>query len=134
VSVGTPSGDPAMAVLSATWGANGKFGGPQSMPVSANLASSIGTDCDGAGFDFSGLSGSVTWKGFMTLNKIADKQRVGTAVTIEVGVKARAAAVSGDVALVVGTTGAWIDDGDGVVNGVDEFRCFGNASTWVNIL
>ena len=84
VSNGVQSGNPALSVGKAKWGANGKFGGPQGMPVSSNLASAIGTDCDTAGFDFSGVSGSVTWKGFMTLNKIADKQKVGTSTTIDV--------------------------------------------------
>jgi hypothetical protein len=133
VSNGVQSGNPALSVGKAKWGANGKFGGPQGMPVSSNLASAIGTDCDTAGFDFSGVSGSVTWKGFMTLNKIADKQKVGTSTTIDVAIKAISAAAHGDMVLVVGATGAWIDDGDGVVNSSDEFDCSGNATTWVNI-
>jgi hypothetical protein len=69
----------------------------------------------------------------MTLNKIADKQKVGTSTTIEVGLKAIAASAHGDTVLVIGATGAWIDDGDGVVNSSDEFDCSGNATRWVNI-
>jgi hypothetical protein len=135
VSVGEPSGDPALSVGKAKWGANGKFGGPQSMPVSSSLASAIDAsgDCNGLGLDFSSVS-SLAWKGFMTLNKIADKQKVGTSTTIDVGIKAKSAATSADAVFVLGVTGAWIDDGDGVVNSSDEFDCIGYASTWLNIV
>jgi hypothetical protein len=134
VSAGLNTSDPALTIGKATWGANGKFGGPQNMLVSSTLPGAIGSDCDGEGFDYSGVSGSLTWKGFLTANKIGDKQKVSTSTTIDVVVKAIKAAPKGDFALVIGTTGAWIDDGDGLVNSPDTFICTGNASTYINIL
>ena len=133
VANGSPSGNPALAVQKAQWGVNGKFGGPQSMPTSAALAGAIGTDCDTSGFSFSGLSGSVTWKGFVTLNPIADKRDPTKTSVIDVGVKAISAATANDTANVIGLTGAWEDDGDGIINAPDSFICTGNATTSVFI-
>ena len=123
-----------VAVGKATWGVNKKFGGPQSMPVSSLLPTSIGTDCDTSGFSFSGISSTLTWKGFVTLNKIGDHQLVTQKSVIQVGVKARATATPHDIVTVVGLTGAWIDDGDGIMNAPDSFECTGNASTSLFII
>ena len=133
VADGSPSGNPALTVQKAKWGVNGKFGGPQNMPVSTALAGAIGTDCDTSGFSFSGLTGSVTWKGFVTLNPIGDKRDPSKTSVIDVGIKAISAATSHDTANVVGLTGAWVDDGDGIINGPDSFICTGNATTSVFI-
>jgi hypothetical protein len=133
VMVGVSNTDD-LAVGKATWGANGKFAGPQNMPVSASLATSIGTDCDGSGFTFADMSAVVTWKGFITLGKIADRQRVTEVATVNVALKAKAGATSADPVLVAGLTGAWIDDGNGIMGSEDNFYCTGNATTFVNIL
>ena len=130
VGVDTPAD---VTVGKARWGVNGKFGGPQSMPVSSALSGAIGTDCDTSGFSFSGLSGSVTWKGFVTLNPIADKRAVTKTSVIDVGIKATSGATPDDTVNVVGLTGAWVDDGDGIINAPDSFVCTGNASTSIFI-
>jgi len=131
VGVDTPAD---LGVGKAVWGANGKFGGPQNMPVSSTLAGAVGTDCDTSGFSFSGLTaGGVTWKGFVTLNPIADRKAVTLTSRIDVGIKAKGTATPNDTVNVVGLTGAWVDDGDGVINAPDSFICTGNASTSVFI-
>ena len=138
VSVGETSGNPALNVKKATWGTNGAFGGPYAMAGSPNLASSIDSAgaCSGIGYDFSGGS-SLAWKGFMTPNKVNDRQKVGTSVNIDVGVAAKSAATSGDWAEVAGVTGVWIDSTSsglvGTPDSADEFDCTGNASAFINI-
>jgi hypothetical protein len=131
VGVDTPSD---VSVGKATWGVNKKFGGPQNMPVSSVLPTSIGTDCDTTGFTFSGISSTLTWKGFVTLNPMPDHQAVTQKSVIQVVVKAKGTATHQDTVTVVGLTGAWLDDGDGIVNAPDTFACTGNASTSLFII
>jgi hypothetical protein len=135
---GTPSGNPAVTVKKAKWGTNGTFGGPFAMAVSPGLAGAIdgAGACTNLGYDFSGGSGQ-SWKGFMTPNKVNDRQKVGTSVTIDVGITAKLAATSGDFVGLAGVTGVWIDSSSsgvvGVPDSADEFDCTGNANTFVNI-
>ena len=131
VGVDTPSD---VSVGKATWGVNKKFGGPQNMPVSSVLPTSISTDCDTTGFTFSGISSTLTWKGFVTLNPMPDHQAVTQKSVIQVVVKAKGTATHQDTVTVVGLTGAWLDDGDGIVNAPDTFACTGNASTSLFII
>jgi hypothetical protein len=118
----------------ATWnsGKNKNFGKAQSMPVASSLAGAIGTDCDSNGLTYSTISG-ITWKGFITLNPVNDKQLVGQTLTIKVGLKATAGATHKDSVTVMGITGAWQDDGDGLMNAPDSFLCTGNATTTIYI-
>jgi hypothetical protein len=138
VNTGVTSGDSDLTVKKAKWGTNGAFGGPYAMAVSPSLASSIdgAGACTGLGYDFSG-GGSQTWKGFMTPNKVNSRQKVGTSVTIDVGIAAKNAATSGDFVPVAGVTGVWIDNASGGLVGApdstDEFDCMGNASAFINI-
>ncbi len=111
---------------------NKKFAPKQSMPVSSALATAIGTDCDQNGFTYSTITG-VTWKGFITLNPVNDKQLVSQTVAIQVGLKVKAGAAHHDNVSVIGLTGAWSDDGDGIVNAPDTFLCSGNATTFLFI-
>ena len=129
VGVDTPAD---VSIQSAKWGTNGKFGGPLNMPASSALVGAIGTDCDTSGFSFSGLTG-ITWKGFVTSNPINDRQLVGQTSVMEVGLKALSAATRKDNVSVIGFTGAWIDDGDGLLNAPDTFVCTGNGSTFLYI-
>jgi hypothetical protein len=129
VGVDTPAD---VSIQGSKWGTNGKFGGPLNMPVSSSLATSIGTDCDASGFTYSTLTG-ITWKGFITPNPINDRQLVGQTAVIQVGLKAKAGATHKDNVSVIGLTGAWLDDGDGILNSVDSFLCTGNGSTFMYI-
>jgi len=125
VGVDTPAD---VTVGKSTWGTNGNFGGPLSMPVSNALSGSIGTDCDLNGFAYSSLTG-ITWKGFVTSNPVADKQDVSKKAAIEVVLKTTSGASAGDNVTVIALTGAWVDDGDGILNAPDSFACTGNGTT-----
>jgi hypothetical protein len=125
VGVDTPAD---ATVGKATWGTNGAFGGPLNMPVSSALAGAIGTDCDNNGFAYSTLTG-ITWKGFVTSNPVADKQAVAKKAVVQVVVKTTPGATSGDNVSVIALTGAWVDDGDGILNAPDTFACTGNGTT-----
>ncbi len=131
VLVGVPTGGP-LSVGKATWGTNGTFGGPQSMPAAGGLAAAIdlaGT-CSSNGITFDNIT-NTTWKGFLTLNPVNDKGKVGMKTITQVVVKAASDATSGSQP-VVGVTGAWLDGGDGLLDGNDDiFGCTGIA--WVNV-
>jgi hypothetical protein len=121
-------------VGSATWGTNGNFGGPKPMVVQAGLFAGIGTDCDGGSFTLSALGG-LTWKGYTTQTMVRDKGLVGLSAAIQIGVKAKNAATSGDSIQVVGVTGVWVDTGgEGAITGDDTFLCTGNGSGAMNII
>ena len=75
----------------------------------------------------------MTWKAFVTLNPIADRKAVTLTSRIDVGIKAKATATPNDTVNLIGLTGAWLDDGDGILNAPDSFICTGNASTSVFI-
>jgi hypothetical protein len=125
-----------IGVGKATWNVkkNNVFAPIQNMPASTAVATSIGTQCDTTGFSFSGISGSVTWKGFITLNPVSDKKAVGQTVVIQVGIKAKSTATHDDTVNVVGLTGMWVDsNSDGIVNPPDSFLCSGNATTSIFI-
>ena len=111
----------------AKWDTKGNFNGPQAMVVQSGLLTAIGTSCDAPGFSLSGLSG-LTWKGFATQTNVNDKGLVSKTAQIQVGIKAKGAATSGDNVQVIGVTGMWDDStGDGVT-GDDAFACTGNGS------
>jgi predicted small secreted protein len=117
----------------ATWGTNGKFGGPKAMVVQAGLYTDLGTDCDGSALTLSGLS-SYTWKGYTTQTQVRDKGLVAESAVIQIGLKAKNGATSGDPVQVIGVTGIWGDTtGDGV-SPDDTFLCTGNGAGAVNII
>ena len=129
--VGVDNPDDLVA-QSATWGANGEFGGPKAMVVQAGLYTDIGTDCDSPALTLSALT-SLTWKGYTTQNKVSDKGAVSKTSVIEIGLKAKKDAGSGDVVEVIAVTGVWGDaTGDGV-SADDAFICTGNGAGGVNI-
>jgi hypothetical protein len=129
IGIDTPAD---LSAGNATWGTNGKFGGPKAMVVQSGLLAAIGTSCDGTGFTLTALS-ALTWKGYATQNQVNDKQLVAQKSEIEIGLKAKSGALSGDVVEVVGVTGLWQDDtGDGVTAD-DTFLCTGNAAGGVTI-
>jgi hypothetical protein len=136
VSPGESSGTDALTIKKATWGTNGTFGGPKSMPVSSGFAATLDAagDCSSLGYDFSSGSG-LAWKGFLTAGKVKDKQKVGTSVYIDIGLAAKSSATSGDVVEVLAVTGAWIDSNtSGTVDSADEFDCAGNTTSFINIV
>jgi hypothetical protein len=120
-----------LRVTKARWGTNGTFGGPYPLGVSANLATTIGSDCQSNGFDLSSVTG-VTWKGFVTPTSINDRNRVNKDVIVQAGVKAVDGATTGDWP-VIGVTGAWADDGDGTPEASDDFLCTGVSQVSLNV-
>jgi hypothetical protein len=124
-----------LKALKATWGTNGKFGGPFAMSVSAPLPQAI-TDsgaffCKSNGFDYTTLTG-LTLKGYITPNKVKDKGLVNTKAILQVGIKAVGDSTSGEKA-VIAITGKWQDSGDGIVNSDDTFYCTGIAQVSVYV-
>lgn len=115
----------------ATWGTNHVYGGPYPLPSSANLAADIGSDCQSNGFDLSAVTG-ITWRGYTTPTPINDKNKVNMDVMIQVGLKAVAGANAQQEA-VLGVTGAWSDDGDGVPEASDDFFCTGVSQVFVDV-
>jgi hypothetical protein len=113
-----------------TWGVNRVFGGPYRLTVHADLITTIGTDCD-TDFDLSGISG-ITWKGYATPDAVNDRDKIKKDVRVEVGIKATATATDGDHE-VIGVTGAWFDDGDGVPEASESFQCLGSGQVAVNV-
>jgi hypothetical protein len=126
----TDGGD--LKVGKATWGTNGKFGGPRAMPVSQPLPAAMTTadTCSTSGFDFASVSG-ITWKAFMI--QIRTKGKVNQKAVVEAVVKATQGATTGTSYSVIGVTGIWIDDGDSVVNGADTFICSGASTSSVYV-
>jgi len=121
-----------LKVTKGTWGVNRKFGGPYPLTVYGDLITTIGTSCDSE-FDLSGTSG-IAWKGFATPNAVNDKNKSKTDVLVEVGIKANGTATDGDHE-VIGVTGAWFDDGDGIPEGGDDtFACLGSGQVSVNVV
>ena len=123
--------DNALRVTKARWGTNGTFGGPYPLGVAADLATTIGSDCQSNGFDLSSATG-ITWKGFVTPTSINDRNKPNKDVLVEVGVKAIAGATATEWP-VIGVTGAWSDDGDGVPEASDTFLCTGVSQVSVNV-
>jgi hypothetical protein len=128
--------DPAQLVVGkATWGTNGTFGGPAPMVAEPNLDDALmARTCGSNGVTFDEITG-VTWKGFRTATAVNDKGKVGTPAVVEVVVKAKSTATTGMRDGLVGWTGTWLDDGDGIVesNGDDVYVCSGLATSSVYI-
>ena len=115
----------------ATWGVNGVFGGPYPLQGRSDLASIIGSDCQSNGFDLSAVTG-MTWRGYTTPTAINDKNNVNKEVIVQVGLKAVDSAGAG-VEPVIGVTGAWSDDDDGVPEASDSFICTGVSQVFVHV-
>jgi hypothetical protein len=133
VVVGVDDGNDLKA-QSTKWGTNGTAGGPFTMSASSGLATAIADsgDCVSNGFDFSAVTG-ITWRGYMTPNKVADKGKVNTEVIVQTTIKAIADAPENEYQ-VLGVTGKWLDDGDGIIESdEDSFFCtgFGDVGLYV---
>jgi hypothetical protein len=123
--------DDALKAGKATWGTNHVYGGPYPLPAQADLADIIGSDCQSNGFDLSAVTG-ITWRGYRTPTEINDKNATNKDVLIQVGLKAVASASASEQP-VLGVTGAWSDDGDGVPEESDSFICTGVSQVFVNV-
>ncbi len=128
--------DPAqLGIGRATWGSNGTFGGPVPMTLRGNLDdlfANPGT-CTSSGLDFADITG-MTWKGFSTPTPVNDRGRVGRLAMVEVRLSAKTTASTDERSTVVGVTGSWGDDGDGIPESPDDtFTCTGISisSTYV---
>jgi hypothetical protein len=133
VIVGVPdTGD--LTIGKATWGTNGKFGGPQGMPASSALATtlSMNSECVSNGLDLSSITG-VNWKGFITLNPINDKGAVDQKAVVQVNLRAAADATAATSNVVFGAMGSWQDDGNGTIGTEDTFWCMGIATSSVYV-
>jgi hypothetical protein len=133
VVVGVPdSGN--LKVGKATWGTNGKFGGPKPMPVSAPLPGAMATsgDCDTTGgFEFANVTGT-TWKAFLL--RVRTKGKVNQKAVVDVVVRAAQNASRGASNQVLGVTGSWDDtNDDGLVNSADTFLCAGMSTSSIYI-
>jgi hypothetical protein len=123
-----------ISVGKGVWGANGNFGGPENMEALAALAAALDAsgDCSAGGLDFSTVYGSFTWKGYATRDVVGGN--VNKTATVDIAFKAKAGAANEVSVNVMGITGAWDDDGDGVPESADDsFYCTGNATTnvWI---
>jgi hypothetical protein len=121
------SGD--LKIGKATWGTNGKFGGPKPMPVSGPLPAAMATagTCDTTGgFEFANVSGTK-WKAFLL--RVRTKGKVNQKAVVDVVVRAAQNADRGVSYQVLGVTGVWSDDGDGIVESTDGFVCSGFSTS-----
>ena len=119
-----------LKVGKATWGTNGKFGGPTRMPVSAPLPAAMTTsgDCSTSGFTFNDVT-NTTWKAFLI--EVRTRGKVNSKAVVDAVVTATAGATTGTSYPVIGVTGIWVDDGDTIVNGADTFICSGASTSSV---
>ena len=120
-----------LKVGKAKWGTNGKFGGPRRMPVSAPLPAALGASggCIVSGFNFGNVT-DTTWKGFIL--QVRTKGKVKQTATVDVVIKAAQGATAGSEP-VIGVTGSWADNGDGIVSGADTFVCSGASTSSVYV-
>ena len=126
VVVGVPDGGD-LAAKKTTWGRNGTYGGPYRMPANAALPAALAasSDCDGNGFDFAAVTG-VTWKAYVTPTNVNDRGKVNKDVVVQTGIRAVPGATSDTSAQILGVSGGWQDDGDGIPEpGDDAYNCGG---------
>jgi len=137
--IGTVGATSDIAVQKATWGANGKFGGPLTMAPTNGLVSTLAPgDCAQAGLDFTDIGG-VEWQAFVTPTNKSDKGKVEQSSVVEVVIKAKAAEADVDQNYtIMGVAGMWQDDGDGVPepsgSSDDFYVCWGIGSGGVHIV
>jgi hypothetical protein len=130
VMVGVDTSD--LGIGGATWGTNGKFGGPAPMVASAQLPGVLttGSTCSSSalGINLSTASG-VTWKGFVTATQINDKNLVDSTAITQVVLKVKPSASTATSHSVIGVTGGWKDNPSAGTVGVpdvnDSFYCTG---------
>jgi hypothetical protein len=122
----------AIGVGKATWGTNGQFNGPLPMGVSAPLPAAMGSQCQSNGLNFNTVTG-ITWKAYLTPQKIRDFARVEKKAVVQVNLKAKVGATGNTNEQLVGVSGIWIDDGDTTVDSGDTFLCNGIATSSVAI-
>jgi hypothetical protein len=131
VLIGVTNSD-VIGASNAKWGTNDKFGGPLNMPASATLAGAIGTDCDSNGVNYSTITG-FDFKGFVTPHAIRDRGLVESKAVAQVSLKVKAGASVGVTYTVMGISGSWVDDGDGLVNSADSFTCWGIGTSGIYV-
>ncbi len=122
----------AIGVGAGTWGTNGQFNGPLPMVVSAPLPAAMGSQCESNGLNFNTVTG-VTWKAYLTPQKIRDFARVEKRAIVQVNIRAKAGATTNVNYQLVGVSGIWVDDGDTTVDSDDTFVCNGIATSSVAV-
>ncbi len=132
VLVGIDSSD--LAIGKATWGTNRKFGGPKAMRVAPGFAAAmdLSGNCSSNGLAFSSITGMI-WKGFLTQHKVKDKGAVKQKVLTQVVLKAKASAAHNTAHGIVGVTGVWADNDNGVVDSGDTFSCTGISTSSMSV-
>jgi hypothetical protein len=116
---------PDISVGKAVWGSNSQFNGPLTMGANGAIATSIGSDCSSNGLNYNSITG-ITWKGYLTPQKINDRGLVEKKAVVDVNIKAKASASVGSSYTVMGIAGAWTDvNDDQTVDPGDSFICWG---------
>ena len=138
-AIGFTGADSDIGIQKATWGANGKFGGPLTMASTNGLVPTLAPgDCTQAGLEFTDISG-VLWEAFVTPTNKGDKGKVERSSVVEVVIRAKASEVDLNQSYaVMGVAGLWTDDGDGVpepsASSDDFYICWGIGSGGVHIV
>jgi len=127
-----------ISVPKATWGANGTFGGPLQMATINGIVSTLAPgNCAQAGLDFTDITG-VEWKAFVTPSNKSDGGKVNKSNRIDVKIKATSAADVDTNYTIIGVSGVWLDDGDGIpepsASTDDGYVCWGIGSGGVHIV
>jgi hypothetical protein len=122
----------AIGVGAARWGTNGQFNGPLPMAVNGALPGAMGSQCGSNGLNFNTVTG-MTWKAYLTPQKIRDFAQVEKKAIVQVNIKAKAGATTNTNYSLIGVSGVWVDDGDGIVNSSDTFVCNGIVTSSVAI-
>lgn len=84
------------------------------------------------GLNFNTVTG-VTWKAYLTPQKIRDFAQVEKKAIVQVVIKAKAGAAANTNYSIIGVSGIWVDDGDLTVDSGDNFYCNGIATSSVAI-
>ena len=98
--------DDDLNVQTATWGTNGEFGGPMTMPANGALLTAVASSCSWAGLSFNDITG-YTWKLFVTPVEIGDGNKYEKEAVVQVGVKAKGTATAANEPSVIGVAGEW---------------------------
>ncbi len=131
VLVGVGSSD--LAVGKGVWGSNGQFNGPLTMAANGAIATSIGSDCSSNGLNYNTITG-ITWRGYLTPQKINDRGLVEKKAVVDVNIKAKDTASVGSSYTVMGIAGAWTDANDNqTVDPADTFTCWGIATSAIYV-
>jgi hypothetical protein len=127
--------DGGLVSQTARWGTTGTFGGPMTMASNGTLLTAVmSSGCGSNGLDVNEITG-MTFKAYVTPQKIGDGNKFEQKAIVEVGIKAKADATPGNEWNVIGVAGQWWDDGDDTPeSGPDIFFCHGIGTSRARIV